>query len=160
LCNHPRNIGIHLLRALAAKGGVIQINALPVTLVEAPGNRRTEAIAEVLMTYKDAPLTPEVMAASDRDYEHTCAENPNPRASLDDFVRHVEHAVEIAGIDHVGIGCDFDGGGGVVGLNEVSDYPNLTRALLARGWTEEALAKLWGGNTLRVMRAAEGMRSA
>ena len=64
------------------------------------------------------------------------------------------------GIDHVGIGCDFDGGGGdFEGLRDVTDYPNITRALVARGWGEAALAKLWGGNTLRVMRAVAGKRA-
>jgi membrane dipeptidase len=59
----------------------------------------------------------------------------------------------------VGIGCDFDGGGGFAGLRDVTDYPNITRALLARGWSEAELAKLWGGNTLRVMRAVEAKRT-
>ncbi len=68
----------------------------------------------------------------------------------------MEHAVEVAGIDHVGVGCDFDGGGGVTGLNDVGEFPNLTRALLARGWDEDSLAKLWGGNTLRVLREVQG----
>ncbi|MSU50020.1 MAG: hypothetical protein EXS37_13200 [Opitutus sp.] len=62
----------------------------------------------------------------------------------------------VRGIDHVGDGYDFDGGGGSFdGLRDVADYPNITRTLLARGWGETALAKLWGGNTLRVLRAAE-----
>ena len=61
--------------------------------------------------------------------------------------------MKVAGIDHVGVGCDFDGGGGVTGLNEVSEYPNLTAVLLARGWPENDLAKLWGGNTLRILGA-------
>lgn len=156
LCEHPRNIGDDLLRELAAQGGVIQLNALAVSLVDAPGNGRTAAITELLMRYKDFPLTPAVMAESDREFECVCAANPNPPAALDDFIRHLEHAVEIAGIDHVGIGCDFDGGGGgFAGLREVADYPNITRALLERGWLEQDLAKVWGGNTLRVLGAAE-----
>jgi membrane dipeptidase len=57
----------------------------------------------------------------------------------------------VAGIDHVGIGCDFDGGGGVTGLNDVSEYPALTARLLARGWSEADLGKLWGVNTLRLL---------
>jgi membrane dipeptidase len=154
VCDHPRNIGDELLRALAAQGGVIQINALPISVVAAPGHGRTPAIAEVLMRYRDSVLTPGVLAAEERDYERVCKEFPNPRATLDDFVRHVEHAVVVAGIDHVGIGCDFDGGGGVEGLNDVSEFPQLTAALVARGWSEAELAKLWGGNTLRVFRAA------
>jgi membrane dipeptidase len=156
IANHPRNIGDDLLRALAGQGGVIQINALPISLVNAPGNRRTEATAELLVKYVDAPLTPEVMAQIDRDYDEACAGHPNPRVTFDDFIRHIEHAVEVAGIDHVGIGCDFDGGGGTFeGLRDVTDYPNITRTLLARGWSEAHLAKLWGENTLRVMRAVE-----
>lgn len=74
---------------------------------------------------------------------------------LDHLVRHLEHAAEVAGIDHVGIGSDFDGGGGVDGLKDTSAYPNLTFALQARGWTESDLGKLWGENTLRVFRTCE-----
>jgi membrane dipeptidase len=75
--------------------------------------------------------------------------------TLDDVVRHIEHAVEVIGIDHVGIGFDLDGGGGgFAGLRDVADYPNLTQALLQRGWSDEQLAKLWGENTLRVLQAA------
>ena len=153
VADHPRNIGDELLRALAAKGGVIQINALPVALVTAPGNRRTAAIGEVLMKFKDHVHSPETSAAEDREYERVSREHANPAATFEDFIRHIEHAVAVAGIDHVGIGCDFDGGGGGFDrLRDVADYPNITRALLARGWGEEDLAKLWGENTLRVMR--------
>jgi membrane dipeptidase len=155
VCDHPRNVGDDLLRALAAKGGVLQINALPISLVDAPGNRRTAAIAEVLMRYRDTPLTPEAIAAADRDYEVVTKQNPNPPTTLEDFIRHVEHAVEVMGIDHVGIGCDFDGGGGVKGMDDVSEFPALTAALLARGWKEPDLAKLWGENTLRVYARCE-----
>jgi membrane dipeptidase len=159
VCDHPRNVDDELLRELAARGGVIQINALPISLVDAPATMRTRAIAAVLMHYRDAVLTPGVIAAADIDYERVCALHPNPHVTLDDFVRHVEHAAEVAGIAHVGIGCDFDGGGVVFeGLRDVSDYPNITRALLERGWSEAELGKLWGANTLRVMRAAEAAR--
>jgi len=156
MADHPRNVGDELLRALAAKGGVLQINALPVSLVHAPGNGRTAAIAEVLVRFKDAVLSPETLAAEDKAYDVVCAAHPNPPVTFDDFIRHIEHAVAVMGIDHVGIGCDLDGGGGgFAGLRDVADYPNITRALVARGWGEEALAKLWGGNTLRVFRSAE-----
>ncbi len=156
VCDHPRNIGDDLLRALAAKGGVIQINALPVAVVNAPGNRRTAVIAEVGLRYQDAVISPEVLEREDRDYTVACAAHPNPRVMLDDYVKHIEHAVAVAGIDHVGIGCDLDGGGGYFeGLRDVADFPNITQALLARGWSEPDLAKLWGGNTLRLWRAVE-----
>jgi membrane dipeptidase len=154
VCDHPRNIGDELLRALAAKGGVIQMNALPVALAYQPPNpARAVMIDAMLLKVGEAVLTPELRAWTSAEWDRIDAAYANPTATLEDFLRHLEHAVNIAGIDHVGIGCDFDGGGGVPELNEVSDYPNLTAALLARGWREEALAKLWGGNTLRVMRA-------
>jgi membrane dipeptidase len=155
LTDHPRNVGDDLLRGLAARGGVIQMNALAISLVVAPDPAHSAAFMDLFMRYKDAVMTDEMNAAADRDFELVAAANPAPPATLDDFVRHIEHAVEVAGIDHVGIGCDFDGGGGKFeGLRDVSDYPNVTRALLARGWREADLAKLWGENTLRVMRAA------
>ncbi|MES2696826.1 MAG: dipeptidase [Verrucomicrobiota bacterium] len=156
LCDHPRNIGDDLLRELAARGGVLQINALAISLVDLPGSQRTAGIAEVLLKFKDASLSPETMALEDKEYDRVCAEHPNPLVTLDDFIRHIEHAVEVAGIDHVGIGCDLDGGGGAFeGLQDVADFPKITQALRARGWKDRELAKLWGENTLRVMRAAE-----
>jgi membrane dipeptidase len=158
VCDHPRNVDDDLLRELAAQGGVIHINALAISLVDDPGNRRTQAIAEVLAGMADQLPTPEQRAEEDRRCAVVCARHPNPPASLADVVRHVEHAVAVAGIDHVGIGCDLDGGGGAIpGLRDVADYPNITAALRARGWRDTDLAKLWGGNTLRVLRAAEAV---
>src|SRR5262249_33720701 len=127
----------------------------PISLVDAPGNGRTAALAEVLMRYKDRELTPQNIAAADGEYEVAAKANPNPKTTIDDFIRHVEHAVAVMGIDHGGIGCDFDGGGGVQGLNDVSQFPALTAALLARGWKEPDLAKLWGQNTLRLYARCE-----
>ncbi len=156
--DHPRNIGDDLLRELAREGGVMHINALPISLVDAPGNRRTQAVADVLMRYQDTVPTPEALAAEGRDYDVACAGCPNPPVALDDFIRHVEHTVAVAGIDHVGIGCDLDGGGGYFEeLRDVADFPNITAALVARGWREPELAKLWGRNTLRVLRAAQDL---
>jgi len=78
-----------------------------------------------------------------------------PPATVADFVDHIDHAVEVAGIDHVGISSDFDGGGGVVGWNEASETANVTRELVRRGYADEDIAKLWGGNLLRVWREVE-----
>ncbi|MBS0661742.1 MAG: dipeptidase [Verrucomicrobia bacterium] len=156
VCDHPRNIGDDLLRGLAARGGVIQINALPIAVVPTVEDGRTAAFSDLLLTLGNSILTPEVLAAAEKEWHRIEVAYPNPAATLDDFIAHVEHAVEVAGIDHVGIGCDFDGGGGVAGLNDVSEFPNLTRALIGRGWDEASLAKLWGGNTLRVLREVQG----
>jgi membrane dipeptidase len=151
ICDHPRNIGDDLLRALAAKGGVIQINALPVAVTPTREDGRTAATAAMLMQVKDKVLTPDVKAWMSAEWDRLEKSFPAPVATLEDYIRHIEHAVKVAGIEHVGIGCDFDGGGGFPGLNSVADYPALTAALLARGWSESALAKLWGGNTFRLL---------
>lgn len=155
LCDHPRNVGDDLLRALAAKGGVIQINALPITVTHVPEDGRYAELNEFLLRLVDIEMTPEMRGALGAEWKRLDEKYPNPRCTLDDYIRHIEHAVAVAGIDHVGIGCDFDGGGGFEGLDEVSDFPKLTAALRARGWAEADLAKLWGGNTLRVLRACE-----
>ena len=68
---------------------------------------------------------------------------------------HLLHALRVAGVDHVGIGIDFDGGGGVAGLEDAADYPRITAALLEAGYAKDDLAKIWGGNTLRVLMAAQ-----
>ncbi|MFI5335582.1 MAG: dipeptidase [Opitutales bacterium] len=155
VCDHPRNVGDDLLRDLARKGGVIHLNALPIAVVPVPEDGRYAALAALLLHLKDSELTPSVREEFSAEWDRLDRLYPNPRCSLDDYIRHLEHAVAVAGIDHVGIGCDFDGGGGVEGLDSVADYPNLTRALLDRGWSQTDLAKLWGGNFLRVLHACE-----
>jgi membrane dipeptidase len=151
VCDHPRNISDDLLRALADNGGVIQINALAPAVVAAPKDGRTAAQAAMLLQMKDRLLTPETLAWSSAEWNRLAREYPDPVVSMDDYVRHIEHAVNVAGIEHVGIGCDFDGGGGFPGLRSVADYPAITAALLRRGWSEAALMKLWGGNTFRLL---------
>ena len=73
-----------------------------------------------------------------------------PPATIQEFVNHIDHAVKLIGIEHVGISSDFDGGGGVTGWNDASETANVTQELLRRGYTEEQIAKLWGENVLRV----------
>jgi microsomal dipeptidase-like Zn-dependent dipeptidase len=78
-----------------------------------------------------------------------------PRANVADFVDHIDHAVNLVGIDHVGISSDFDGGGGVEGWNDASETMNVTIELVRRGYTDDEIALLWGGNLLRVWREVE-----
>jgi len=79
----------------------------------------------------------------------------HPPASLKDYVDHLDHAVEVAGVDHVGIGSDFDGSGGIPGFNDHSEAVNVTVELLRRGYSEADIEKIWGGNLLRVWREVE-----
>jgi membrane dipeptidase len=83
------------------------------------------------------------------------AKYPFQPATLKDFVDHIDYAVKVAGIDHVGIGTDFDGGGGIPGFNDHSEAFNVTVELVKRGYTEQQIVKIWGGNLLRVWREVE-----
>ena len=78
-----------------------------------------------------------------------------PEANVSNFADHIDHAVNIAGIDHVGIASDFDGGGGIAGWQNASETQNVTAELVRRGYSKEDIAKIWGGNLLRVMEAVE-----
>ena len=83
-----------------------------------------------------------------------------PQANVSDYVDHIEHIIKVAGIDHVGIGFDFDGGGGITGWSDASQSRNVTRELLFRGYTEEDVQKIWSGNLLRVLRDVEKVAAA
>ncbi|MCK4814966.1 membrane dipeptidase, partial [bacterium] len=80
---------------------------------------------------------------------------PVGRANLQDYADHIDHAVRLIGIDHVGIGTDFDGGGGIEGFNDASEALNVTQELLRRGYSEKDIEKIWGGNLLRVWSKVE-----
>jgi len=82
---------------------------------------------------------------------------PVKRANFDDYMKHMLHAIQVAGIDHVGVSGDFDGGGGLEGLDDVTAYPKITAALLKAGYSKTDIAKVWGGNALRVMREAQAL---
>lgn len=156
--DHPRNIPDALLRKLAAKGGVIQINAFSSYVASLPPTPERNAAQRDLI----ARFGPRASLASPNAAEGYLAARldlerrfPRPLAPFDAFFAHVLHALKVAGPDHVGISGDFDGGGGVEGFNEISDAPRITAALLAAGYGEADVAKIWGGNVLRVLRAAE-----
>ena len=83
----------------------------------------------------------------------------HPRAGVKDFVDHIDHAVGLIGIDHVGISSDFDGGGGIEGWNDASQTFNVTLELVRRGYNQEQIGKLWSGNTLRVWQEVEDLAS-
>ena len=92
-----------------------------------------------------------------REYQDALTEidGRHPLPDVQDYVDHVDHAVRVAGIDHVGIGSDFDGGGGIAGFDDHSEAPNVTLELLRRGYSEDDVRKIWGGNLLRVWRDVE-----
>jgi len=155
--DHPRNIDDDRLRALAAHGGVIQINSYGTYLKNAKVSpERAAALKALFATRSEGRMDKAARAAFiakraeiDRLYPDT------DRATFEDFRAQLLHALKVAGVDHVGIGMDWDGGGGVAGLDDVTGLPEITEALLEAGYTETDIAKIWSGNVLRVMRGVE-----
>jgi membrane dipeptidase len=150
LSNIPRNMSDEMIVALAKKGGVIQINFGCEFLSQASASASPWA---------NRDLARKLRAIADRDARAEAARKAAaamPRARLEDVVAHIDHVVKLAGVDAVGIGSDFDGVGCTpAGLDDVSQFPNLTRALLERGYSEADIRKIYGGNTLRLLRAVE-----
>lgn len=158
IADSPRNLDDEQLRTLAANGGVVQIVALDVYVK--PLNAAQIALQERIRTEMGvttaaarAAMSAEQRAAYQQRLEEIWA--IAPRATVEDFVDHIDHVVKTIGIDHVGIASDFDGGGGVVGWSDAGETLNVTRALVRRGYDEAAIAKIWGGNLLRVLDAVE-----
>ena len=160
--DHPRNLDDARLRRLAASGGVIQINSLSDYLIPTPDNPARKAAQKKL--FADYGRLFGRDAAGRAEFaRHKLAfdtEYPAPRATLDDFMAHLLHALEVVGPEHVGIGADWDGGGGVSGMDDVAQIPKITERLLAKGYDQARLQKIWSGNALRVLRAAENARAA
>jgi membrane dipeptidase len=156
--DHSRNLDDEQLRAIAAKGGVAQMVAYRsyIARVDPQTRAAQRALAERMNLHTAAgrrAATAEIYGSYITQLAEIYATNPD--VTLKVLIDHVDHAVSVAGIDHVGLVSDFDGGGGVGGWNDASQSANVTHALLARGYTEDEIAKLWGGNVLRVMRAVE-----
>ncbi len=158
LRDHPRNMDDETLLAMKENGGVVHMVALghyltdtPEDKMEALGALRQElgldqpgafntASRETLQRYQDG------LAGINEQW---------PSASVSDFVDHIDYAVKLIGIDHVGVSSDFQGGGGIAGWRDASETFNVTLELVLRGYTEEEIAKIWGGNILRVMEETE-----
>jgi membrane dipeptidase len=157
LVDVPRNLPDDLLRAIGEDGGVVQAVAYKEFLKSDPARAAAEKALQEQVAHDagDAeydsekhdylPAMAEGMARIEREH---------PLASLDQYMDHIQHMVEVAGIDHVGIASDMDGGGGITGWMDASQTANVTAALRARGFSEDDIAKIWGGNLLRVWQAA------
>ena len=154
-----RNISDELTKKVAANGGVVMINYGSAFLTEEANGysgKRTAA-REAHQETLGRTLTNDETEAFNTTWN---ADNPYPFATLDDVLDHIDHAVKIAGIDHVGIGSDYDGVGDSLpeGLKDVSSYPALAQGLIDRGYDMEAVEKILGGNALRVWEAVEDAR--
>lgn len=160
LCDHPRNMDDEQLRALKENGGVMQTVAFRNYVKEAPPEKI--AARDAIRAAFGIEGFGSFQALTDEQHDDYRAQiaaldETWPSPNVQDFVDHIDHAVALIGIDHVGISSDFDGGGGVEGWDDASESFNVTLELVRRGYTEEEIAKLWGGNLLRVLRAVEGV---
>lgn len=160
LMPHPRNLDDEQLLALAGSGGVVQTVALGAFLSETAALRAAE-YRNIRGAFGMIPgQQPEELGAEPyEDYvgRMEALDERWPDATVADFVDHVDYAVNLIGVDHVGISSDFDGGGGVVGWSDASETLNVTVELVRRGYSEEEIARLWGGNLLRVWGEAEAV---
>jgi membrane dipeptidase len=152
LVDHPRNVPDDVLRLLPKNGGVIMITFVPA--FDSPGARAwaeaRDSLAEQLRSELDDG------AEIGRRVREWMRANPEPNATISDVADHIDHARKVAGIDHIGIGSDFDGiSHGPAGLEDVSMFPNLFAELLRRGYSEADLKKIAGQNLLRAMRQME-----
>jgi len=151
--DHPRNLPDDLLRAIAAKGGVIQAVAYKEFLKKDPGREAAEKKLQEQVAHEAGDKEYD---SDKHDYLPAMAkgmaeiEKKYPLPTVDDYVKQIRHMVDVAGIDHVGIASDFDGGGGITGWADASQTRNVTAALRRAGFSDGDIAKIWGGNLLRV----------
>jgi membrane dipeptidase len=157
LCDNPRNLTDDMLRSLAANNGVVQMCILSAYVKKPlPNPERDSARQAVRKKYNNfQDLNDEQWQIANAEWHSIDAKFPQELATVSDVVDHIDHMVKVAGINHVGIGTDFDGGGGVEGCKDVSQMENITLELVKRGYSEKDIKKIWGGNLMRVMKEVD-----
>jgi membrane dipeptidase len=157
LCDHPRNVPDDVLARLAVNGGVCMVTFVPTFVSPECAAWQAGLLAELGRRGLDR----RDMSAWDAVAPEWEAAHPVPEATLTQVADHIDHVRAVAGVDHIGIGGDYDGSAAMpTGLSDVSGYPALFAELLARGWTEPDCAALAGGNVLRVLRDAENVAAS
>jgi len=159
VCDNPRNLNDDMLIKLAQNGGVIQICILSSYVKSPDPNPERDAAFEGLFEkYNDfEDLTEEQMDSARSEYYALSSEYPQKLANCSDLVDHIDYVVDLIGIDYVGIGTDFDGGGGLEDCFDVSEMGNITIELVRRGYSRKDINKIWGENFLRVFREVENL---
>ena len=156
LCESPRNLNDDMLMALKNNGGVIQICILSSYLKAPVQNPELDAKRkEITEKYGDYSSLPDSLKSKARTEFRTIQKKYEKLATVKDAVDHVDHVIQVIGVNHVGIGTDFDGGGGIDGCKTVADMKNITIELVRRGYTKNDIEKIWGGNIMRVLQEVE-----
>jgi len=158
ICDNPRNMTDDMLLKLKENGGVIQMCILSMYVKDLKASAEHDsAKAAWRNKYPDYSNLPEVEKDIAREAWYAYNRKfPAPLATVSDAVDHIDHIVELIGVDYVGIGTDFDGGGGLEDCYDASEMGNITKELVNRGYSEDDIIKIWGGNFMRVFKEVEG----
>ena len=158
IAHHNRNMTDDMIKALAAKGGVIQICLLDVYIKDPDTTtvryQKEKELNRIYETKYDS-MTDEEKKELRKEWRSLREKYPNALPTVADCVDHIDYVKNLVGIEYVGIGSDFDGGGGVDGCADVSEFQNITAEMLKRGYTEDDIRKVWGGNFFRVFETVE-----
>ena len=165
ISNHPRNMTDDMMRALAKNGGVVMINYAAAFLSEefrvASEKKSGNIVAAMSAMSKKCGGNEACTIMENERIEHEAMmKGELPKAMWDKIVEHIDHGVKVAGVDHVGLGSDFDGATMPIGMEDVSKLPKITDALLKKSYSEPDIEKILGGNILRVMEQVENLKSA
>ena len=158
VAKHNRNMTDEMIKKLAEKGGVIQICLLDDYIKEPDTTAvKFQRMKELRRRYKEGTnkMTEAEKEALHKEWNEVQAMNPEIAPNVKDLCDHIDHVKNLVGVDYVGIGSDFDGGGGLRDCADVSQFPNITIELLRRGYSEKEIRKIWGGNLLRVFSEVE-----
>lgn len=158
IAHHPRNFTDEMLKALAKNGGVIQICLLD-DYVKDPDTttvryQKEEELRQIFIT-KWETMNEDEKNEVRKEWRSLGEKYPKKLPTIADYVDHIDYVKNLVGIDYVGVGSDFDGGGGLADCADVSQFPNITAEMIKRGYTEEEIFKVWGGNFFRVFRQVE-----
>jgi membrane dipeptidase len=160
LTNHPRNMSDDMLRALARNGGVVMINYHAAFISEefrvASEKKNGDVVSSMAAMSKRCGGNEACTTMESERIDHEAMQKGLlPKVSWEQIIAHIDHAVKVAGVDHVGLGSDFDGATMPIGLEDVTKLPKITEALLQKGYSDQDVEKILGGNILRVMEAVE-----
>jgi membrane dipeptidase len=158
VAKHNRNMTDEMIQKLAEKHGVIQICLLDEYIKEPDTTSvKYQRMQQLEKRYKQGvdKMSEAEKEALFKEWDEVQGMNPEDMPGVKELVDHIDHVKKLVGVDYVGIGSDFDGGGGLRDCADVSQFPNITMELLRRGYTEKEIRKIWGGNLLRVFKEVE-----
>ena len=158
IAHHHRNLSDDMIKKLAGHGGVIQICLLDEYIKDPDTTTiryKKEQEFRDIFRNRSGQMTEAERTELRKKWAEFRESNPRPLPNVADLADHIDHVRKLVGVDYVGIGSDFDGGGGLADCQDVSQFPNITAELLKRGYTEKEIYKIWGGNFFRVMSQVE-----